>query len=179
MSRRRKVHAMKYWMCRGAHVRCLSCFGASACEKGSLSRVARTRGLVQNISKLKIKSTPTVGPSSRQQSMKAFASILLLIIFFDCVVHGALSSMSPHEQPLIGILSLPLSPERDNENASLVEKSFARWLQGAGAKVIAIPFNETEHVLRKYADDLAGILFTGGAGRPTDMKRYLEAATVL
>ena len=111
--------------------------------------------------------------------MKTLAFILFLIIAFDCFVHVALSSMSPHEQPFVGILSLPLSPERDNENTSLVEKSFARWLQGAGAKVVAIPFNETEHVLRKYAQMVSGILFTGGAGKPTDMKRYLNAATVL
>ena len=87
--------------------------------------------------------------------------------------------MSAHEEPIIGILSLPLSPHDDTANRSRVEKSFARWLQGAGARVVAIPFNESKDVLREFAKNVNGVLFTGGAGRPTDMKRYFRAATIL
>ena len=111
--------------------------------------------------------------------MSPCSALLFALIFFDCIAAVAISAMSPHEQPLIGILSLPVTPRDDARNESKVERSFARWLQGAGARVVAIPFNETENVLRTYAGGLAGVLFTGGAGRPTDMERYLKAATVL
>lgn len=89
---------------------------------------------------------------------------------------GELSSRS---RPVIGILSIPTDAASDSVDYSRIDNSYVRWLEGAGAMVVPIYFNESASHVEEQFLTLNGVLFTGGPDKPTDFDRYFETATLL
>lgn len=95
---------------------------------------------------------------------------------------AALSRAAPlasNLQPVIGVLTIPSSPEDDAMNYSTVDSSYVKFLQGGGAVVVPILFNATEDELSAQLAQLSGIFFTGGPAKPTSFPRYFSTASLL
>lgn len=82
-------------------------------------------------------------------------------------------------RPIIGILTLPTDSASDGVNFSRVDSSYVRWLEGAGAVVVPILFNDTSVNTEALFQHLSGVLFTGGPDKPTDFDRYFAKASEL
>lgn len=90
-----------------------------------------------------------------------------------------LAVLSSDTRPVIGILTLPPDSASDGNNFSRVDSSYVRWLEGAGAMVTPILFNDTDANTETLFHRLSGVLFTGGPDKPTDFKRYFAKAQYL
>lgn len=104
-----------------------------------------------------------------------FVRALLLFLWGNM----ALAALPSDIRPVIGILTIPPDSASDGENFSRVDSSYVRWLQGAGAMVTPILFNDTDSNTEILFHKLSGILFTGGPDKPTDFKRYFSKAQYL
>jgi hypothetical protein len=83
--------------------------------------------------------------------------------------------LGDHVQPVIGILTQPPSPDVDNQNFSLIDASYVKYLEGGGAVVVPILFNQSIEDTTAQFFELSGVFFTGGPAKPTDFARFILA----
>jgi gamma-glutamyl hydrolase len=104
------------------------------------------------------------------------------------------SSYAPAE-PVIGILTFPsdvpnlttfptsrlsLWAKQSGHNGSYVDSAYVRWLEMAGARVVAIPYDATDAEVRRVFARVNGVLFTGGPAKPLEAPPpYFETASLL
>jgi hypothetical protein len=69
-------------------------------------------------------------------------------------------------------LTQPPSPDVDGDNYSLIDASYVKFLEGGGAVVVPIFFNQSAEETQAQFSTLSGVLFTGGPAKPTDFTRY-------
>ena len=82
--------------------------------------------------------------------------------------------------PVIGILSIPPTPEDDkNHNFSFIDTSYVKYLHGGGATVVPILFNSTSEEIIEQMKTLDGVFFTGGLYTPTSFERYYTTQKLL
>lgn len=70
-------------------------------------------------------------------------------------------------QPVIGIITHPVDqcgppPPGPTTYDQCVESFYARWLEAAGVRVVAIPYNATADTQKWFLDRVNGVLFQGG-----------------
>lgn len=86
--------------------------------------------------------------------------MLLLFIFLPLIISQA-PPFTP--KPIIGILTQPSPfPDFPKENYSQIQIAYVRDMEAAGAKVLAIKYDEGEENLRKIFNGLNGLVLTGG-----------------
>lgn len=75
------------------------------------------------------------------------------------------------DRPIVGVLSVPLgmggciTSDADNDvdgASSCFHSLYVKWLESAGARVVPIPFDDSDEELERLASSVNGILFTGG-----------------
>ena len=77
--------------------------------------------------------------------------------------------------PVIGILSQPFLNNDTNETEYMIAASYVKWLEAAGARSIAIPYDTTD--VDQYFTQINGLLFPGGASDvPSSAWRLWELA---
>ena len=77
--------------------------------------------------------------------------------------------------PVIGILSQPFINNDTNETEYMIAASYVKWLEAAGARSIAIPYDTTN--ADQYFTQINGLLFPGGASDiPSSAWRLWELA---
>lgn len=82
--------------------------------------------------------------------------LLVILLGFNCpAVASALT-------PVIGILSQPFTNADTNETEFMIAASYVKWLEAAGARSIAIPYDAFDDV-DLYFPQINGLLFPGGA----------------
>ena len=85
----------------------------------------------------------------------------LLALFFLATLA---SSQTTYNTPIIGIMTIPSDYQQyPVENWSYLVGAYVKYLQQAGAQVVAIPYDSTQEELMFYLDRLNGVLFTGGS----------------
>ena len=103
----------------------------------------------------------------------------LIALLVLCVVAAIVMAGKSGDMPVIGILTMPMSPEEDSNNFSFIDTSYVKFLQGGGATVVPILFNSTSSDIKDQMDQLDGVFFTGGAAMPQSFPRYYKTATLL
>lgn len=118
-------------------------------------------------------------------------SCVLLALCF-----AVLQVCAVNNRPIIGVLATPLlsggcetflddyvpsaHPTAPKEPTSCFHSLYVKWLEGAGARVVPIRFDEDEDSIRELVSNLNGILFTGGGTPITDIQsQYMKTAGLL
>jgi len=101
------------------------------------------------------------------------------------------------QAPIIGILGVPTSEgcvtqveltrllpllERDGrpaDGSSCFTSYYVKWIEGAGGRVVPIPYDSTEEELSSLYSQLNGILFTGGGLDLALNSTYVQTANYL
>ena len=104
-----------------------------------------------------------------------FAKLLVLA----CCLVVAAANARTSRMPVIGILTMPLTPEQDDENLSFIDTSYVKFLHGGGATVVPILFNSTQTEIEEQMKTMDGVFFTGGMAMPDSFPRYFATATLL
>lgn len=118
----------------------------------------------------------------------ALAAALLLSI---PTVTGQGAGVDTQQQPVIGILSVPIdsttepcitSPREGAQrgaSASCFTAFYPKWVEAAGARAAVIPYNANTTVLDRLFESVNGILFTGGGADLFLNTTYVQTASYL
>eukprot|EP00741_Cyanophora_paradoxa_P011224 tig00020554_g10844.t1 len=78
---------------------------------------------------------------------------------------------------VIGVLAQPTSKKDQElhggaEGRCYIAASYTKWVEGAGARALPVPYNVSNDVLDRYFENINGLLFTGGGCNITDSKFF-------
>lgn len=103
--------------------------------------------------------------------MHAFSILLLLALCFVCC--------SSHGRPIIGILTLPTSPEQIAFGSSFIPLDYVQWIESGAARVVPIPFQSNTSELLHLWKSVNGILLPRGSAEVDPSSSYFHAAEFL
>jgi gamma-glutamyl hydrolase len=96
----------------------------------------------------------------------------------------ALAAASPKQpaDPVLGIITHPIEQCNNPPNGTgpydqCVESYYARWLEDAGIRIVAIPFNASWETQMWWLQRVNGVLFQGGGVSNAQLGPYIEATT--
>jgi len=89
-----------------------------------------------------------------------------------------------YDQPLIGILTFPASLESEGSvpegnYTSFIDASYVKWVEGAGGRVVPVPYDTEPANLGETLSNLNGLIFTGGPAMPEADETYFSTAAAL
>jgi len=90
--------------------------------------------------------------------MKVIASIVLLLAALALV-----NAFDRQNRPIIGVLTQPSSDSIIQFGPTYIAASYVKYLEGAGARVVPIYYNESQKYLNDTFNSVNGILFPGGS----------------
>jgi len=92
----------------------------------------------------------------------SFFLIVLFSIVVSLFICSSSSAAAPiNNRPVIGILAQPVHESSPTTN-SYIAASYVKFIEGAGARVVPIPFDLPKKDLESLALQLNGVLFPGG-----------------
>ena len=91
--------------------------------------------------------------------------------------------------PIVGVLTVPVELDSacvsrrrrlGEGDASCFHSVYVKWLEGAGARVVPIPFDSSKSHMLDLFRSVNGILFTGGDTNVSNVSgQYMKAAKLL
>jgi gamma-glutamyl hydrolase len=106
---------------------------------------------------------------TNNQKMK---SIILLSFTLAVVLICCVNAAQTNNRPVIGVLAQPLSENQVSEDRnSYIAASYVKFIEGAGARVVPIPYDLPKQQLYNLFQQLNGLLFPGG-GADLDKTPY-------
>jgi putative glutamine amidotransferase len=100
---------------------------------------------------------------AEEKFMKRVFRVLCLAVLLACL--GCQSRSDP-SAPLIGITSVYELDEQKNEAHTLVEFTYVRAVAQNGGVPVILPTIDDEVILRRYLEELDGLVLVGGADIP-------------
>jgi len=72
------------------------------------------------------------------------------------------------DRPVVGILAYPTTTQGNNATTeNYIAASYVKWLEGAGARSIPIPWDASNELVDEILSQVNGVLYPGGADVPT------------
>lgn len=108
-------------------------------------------------------------------------SLMVLVMVMVMVVTCASNAKALllKDNPIIGILSLPISQCSYTNGSSCIPSNYVHWLQAAGAQIVPIPYDSSEAAVRTLYSRINGVLFTGGGLDLALDSQYVKTAKLL
>ena len=107
---------------------------------------------------------------------------LLLLLLCLTLAYSSISANSINKlinnRPVIGVMTEPTSGILANMGNSFINADYVKWLEASGARVVPIPFDESNELIVKRLDSVNGVVFPGG-GDILNGTRYFEAGKLV
>lgn len=115
--------------------------------------------------------------------MRIVASLLLAWCAVAVCSHVASAYPTQPADPVIGIVMHPATacppPPAGVHPTGCLESFYVDWLEAAGIRVVAVPWNATVERHMWFAERLNGIVFPGGGMGGAALEKYFERAQTL
>lgn len=114
------------------------------------------------------------------------AAVLLLVVFGHAArlprpdTKDIVNKVKDHDlndRPIIGILSQPGDPAPNG--MSYIAASYVKWIESAGARVVPIFYDMSEHEIRQRFSMINGLLLPGGGASLKPGHQFYESASLL